>query len=140
MYRKFQVSIYYTEHAGLGIPVDLYIRLRPWKSEMLVPNCIGAYGRKAVLQPSLVSGTSLQRMRVMMGTYGPRANFFSLTVCKLEQYLKSYSENAVDSHRHILKQDQHCRLLFAVKTATRCTKSREIWDPHTPYSMRDIDV
>ena len=48
----------YTEDEGLEIPDDLRIALRFRKTEMLVPNCTGAYGRKAVSRPLLVNGTS----------------------------------------------------------------------------------
>ena len=34
----------------------------------------------------------------------------------------------------MLKWDQHCRSLYAVKTATRCVNSREFRDPHNPYN------
>ena len=30
-----------------------------------------------------------------MGLFGAKVNFFSLTICTLEQYLKNGSENAV---------------------------------------------
>ena len=48
----------YTEYAGVGIPVDSAVTLRSWKTEMLVPNCIGTYGRRAVFRPFLLSVTS----------------------------------------------------------------------------------
>ena len=35
----------------------------------------------------------------------------------------------------MLKWDQHCHSLFAVKTPTRCVNSREFQDPHNPYNF-----
>ena len=42
----------YTAYAGLEIPVDSAVALRPGKTAMLVLNCTGAYGRNAVFGPS----------------------------------------------------------------------------------------
>ena len=67
----------YTEYAGLGIPVDSYIALRPGKTEMVD---IGAYGRKAVFRPSLVIGTIQQKLMPLFDFLGPKLNLFSLTV------------------------------------------------------------
>ena len=33
-----------------------------------------------------MNGTSYETLRVVMGIFGPIGNFFSLTVCRLEQY------------------------------------------------------
>ena len=50
--------VLYTEYAGLEITADSAVALRTWKTEMLVLNCIGFYGREAVFEPLLLSGTS----------------------------------------------------------------------------------
>ena len=35
----------------------------------------------------------------------------------------------------MLKQDQHCHSLFAVKMVTRCVNRRKFRDPHDPYNL-----
>ena len=62
---------------------------------MLVPNSIGAYGGKVGFRPSSVIRTFEQNIKIMAGKLGPKLNFFSLTVCRLEQYLTNGSEKIV---------------------------------------------
>ena len=70
---------------------------------------------------------------------GPKQNFLSLTVCTLEHYLKNGSENTfLLPYTPVLKWDQHCRLLFAVKTATQCSNQRENLDLHDRYRNRPL--
>ena len=56
--------------------------------EMLVPDCVGSYGRKAVSRP-------WWKIRDMMGVLGPKGNFFSRIVCTLDQYLENCSIKTV---------------------------------------------
>ena len=72
------------DHAGPEIPVD-----SDSKTEMLVPNCTGAYGAKAFFLPSRLIGAVHQKMIPLFDSLGPKLNFFSLTVCRLEQYLQN---------------------------------------------------
>ena len=52
---------------------------------------------------------------------GPKENFFTLTVCTLDQNLQNGSEKFVLlPQTPMLKWDKHCLSLSAVKTATRC--------------------
>ena len=76
----------YTEYAGLEIPVDSAIARWTLKTEMLVPNCTGAYGRKGLFQPSQVVWTSELNMMALSDLMGPKQNVFLLTVCTLDQY------------------------------------------------------
>ena len=85
----------YTAHAGLEVPVDSAVALRTGKTEMLVPNCIGWYGSKAVFWPFLVNGTSQHKIGVMIGINEPKHNFSSLTVYTLDQYLKNERDKLV---------------------------------------------
>ena len=55
----------------------------------------GAYGRKAVFQPSHQGGPIQEKMIPLFDFLGPKLNFFSLTVCKSEQYLQNGSEKLV---------------------------------------------
>ena len=59
------------------------------KTKMLVPNTIGAHGKEAVFLLSHLIGTSHKKMMTLMYFQGPKPNFFSLTVCKLDQNLKN---------------------------------------------------
>ena len=76
----------YTEYAGLEIPVDSAVAQWTLKTEMLVPNCTGAYGRKGLFRHSQVVWTSELNMMALSDIKGPNQNFFSLTVCTLDQY------------------------------------------------------
>ena len=71
----------YTEYAGPEIPVESAVARRTYKTEMLVPNCIGAYGRNAVFRPSHFAGTIHEKLIPLFDFLGPKQNFFSLTVC-----------------------------------------------------------
>ena len=76
----------YTEYAGLEIPVDSAVMRWTLKTEMLVPNCTGAYGRKGFVWPSQVVGTSELNMMALSDIMGPKQKIFSHTVCTLDQY------------------------------------------------------
>ena len=76
----------YTEYAGLEIPVGSAVAQWTLKTEMLVPNCTGAYGRKELFRPSQVVWISELNMMALSDIMGPNQNFFSLTVCTLDQY------------------------------------------------------
>ena len=78
----------YTEYVGLGIPADSAVALQTCETEMLVPNCIAAYGRKVVSRPFLMNDTFYETRMIMMGIFRPIGSFYSFTVCRLEQYLK----------------------------------------------------
>ena len=65
------------------------------KTEMLVPNSTDAYGREVVFRPCCLIGNSELNIIIFLDILGPKQNLFSLTVCKLDQYLKNYSEKTV---------------------------------------------
>ena len=67
----------YTKIVDLEIPVDSADAQWTLKTEMLVPNCTGAYGRKGLFRPSQVVWTSELNM------IGPKQFVFSHTVCTL---------------------------------------------------------
>ena len=70
----------------------------------------------------------------MTGNLGPKLNLFSLTVCTLEQYLTNGSEKTVLLPQSpVLKWDQHCCSLCAMKTATGCANQHEFRDSHDQY-------
>ena len=76
--------------------------------------------------PPRVIRTSEPKIKVMTGNLGPKQNLFSLTVCALEQYLTTGSKRRVLlPWSPVLKWDQHCLSLSAVKT----TKSKGISGP-----------
>ena len=88
-------NITYTEYAGLEITADSAVALRTGKTAMLVPNCIGGYGGKAVFRPFRVIEAMYQKLIPLFDFLGPKLNFFSFTVCRSEQYLKNGSEKTV---------------------------------------------
>ena len=81
----------YTEYAGCavtaGIPVifgTAHGRLRP---EVGSTKRIGACGKKGVPPAPRIFGTSMQKMITPIVFLGPKYTFYSLTVCRLDQYL-----------------------------------------------------
>ena len=94
VYRRITVTAY-TEYAGLEITADSAVALPTGKTAMLVPNCIGCYGGKAVFRPFRVIEDMYQKLIPLFDFLGPKLNFFLLTVCRSEQYLKNGSENTV---------------------------------------------
>ena len=56
---------------------------------------IEAYGSRGVSRPSLVIGYSNQNISANTDLLSPKQNFYSLTVCRLDQYLLNGSENTV---------------------------------------------
>ena len=95
----------------------------------------GAYEGKAVFRPFCLVGPIQEKMIPLFDFLGPKLNFFSLTVCSYDQYLRNGSEKFVLlPYTPMVKWDQHCLSLSAVKTATRCTNPWEFRDPHDPYS------
>ena len=69
------MSMEYTEDAGVGIPVDTDVALWMLKQEMLVPNCIGAYGEKGVILLSRRSANPKPKMITSTTFLGPKLNF-----------------------------------------------------------------
>ena len=63
------------------------IRYRAWQMK-----CIDAYGRKGVSPAPQIFGTSDGKMMTPTVFLGPKHNFYSLTVCRLNQYLPNGSE------------------------------------------------
>ena len=57
--------------------------------------CIGSYGRKGVPPATCIYGTSQQKMIIPTELLRPIYNFYSLTICSLDQYLLNNSENKV---------------------------------------------
>ena len=57
--------------------------------------CTDAYGRKGVTPAPRIFGTSDRKMMTPTVFMGPKHNFYSLTVCRLEQYLQNGSEKKV---------------------------------------------
>ena len=53
------------------------------------------YGGKAVFRPFRVIGAIYQKLIPLFDFFGPKLNFFSLTVCRSEQYLKNGSEKLI---------------------------------------------
>ena len=88
-------QVNYTEYAGLEITAYSAVALRTGKTAMLVPNCIVGYGGKAVFQPFRVIEAMYQKLIPLFDFLGPKLNFFSLTVCRSEQYLKNGSQKTV---------------------------------------------
>ena len=66
----------YTEYVGLEIPVDSAVARWTLKTEMLVPNCTGAYGRKGLFRPSQVVWTSELKMMDLSDIMGPKTKLF----------------------------------------------------------------
>ena len=62
---------------------------------MLVPVSTGAYGSKWGIWPYRLIGSSQLKIIILMDIWGLKHNFFSLTVCTLDQYLKNGSEKLV---------------------------------------------
>ena len=77
---------------GLEITAESAISLWKCKTEMLVPNCIGAYGRIWGFLPCRRIDGSKQRFGTIIAFLGPKQNFFLLTVCRSEQYFKNGGE------------------------------------------------
>ena len=72
--------------ASLQLPVK-------YSCQMLVPNCIGAYRRESFSSPppTHVIGSSGHKIIALTEYFAVKQNFFSLTVCTLDQYLQNYS-------------------------------------------------
>ena len=83
--------VHYTEHAGLEIPIDLCLALRTLKPEMLVLFYTGAYERKGGSRPPCVIRIFEQKIITAMDILESQLNLFSLTVCRLEQYIYPYT-------------------------------------------------
>ena len=64
-------TVSYTEYAGLEIPLDSAVAQWTLKTEMLVPNCTGSYGRKGLFRPSQVVWTSELNMMALSDIMGP---------------------------------------------------------------------
>ena len=89
----------YTEYTGwavtAGIPVKVCSSHGRSTPEVGSGFPIEAYGRRGVSRPSLVIWNSNQNISVNTDFLSPKQNFYSLTVCRLDQYLLNGSENTV---------------------------------------------
>ena len=66
-----------------------------WRPEVGSAKNIGACGRKGYAPAPPISGTSDDNIMTPTIFLRPKHNFFSLTVCSLEQYLQNCSENKI---------------------------------------------
>ena len=89
----------YTEYAGCALTACIPVKFGTahGRSRPEVGNGfrIDANSRKGVSPFSRIFGTSDQNIIPPTVFLGPIYNFFSLTVCRLEQYLQKDSENKV---------------------------------------------
>ena len=87
----------YTAYAGWAfrarIPVKFGTAHGRWRLEGGSAKCIEAYGRNGVNPAPRIFGTSDEKMMTPTLFLGPKHNFYSLTVCRLDQYLPNGSEN-----------------------------------------------
>ena len=95
-YPELNIFIY-TEYAGCAITARIPVnfgtahgRLRPEVGNRFRTD---AHGRKGVPPFSRIFGTSKRKITPPTIFLRPKHNFFSLTVCSLEQYLQNGSEN-----------------------------------------------
>ena len=86
----------HTEYAGCAITAAIPVKIgaahdrsRP---EVGSAKCIGEYGRAVVSGPSRIFGKSEQNIITPTPFLRPKHNFYSLTVCNLDQYLQNGSE------------------------------------------------
>ena len=95
-----QIALYpYTGYAGwavtAAIPVKFCTAHDRSRPEVGSGFPIEGYGRKGVPQPPRIFGTSEQKNITPTPFSRPKQNFFSLTVCTLEQYLQNGNENKI---------------------------------------------
>ena len=75
-----------------GIPVKFGTAHGRPRPEVGSAKCIEAFGRKGVIPAPRIFGTSDEKMITPTVFLGPKHNFYSLTVCSLDQYLLHSSE------------------------------------------------
>ena len=99
VHKEWCVGFHYTECAGwavtAGIPVKFCSPHGRSAPEVGSGFPIEAYGSRGVSRPSLVIGNSNQNISANTELLSPKQNFYSLTVCRLDQYLLNGSENTV---------------------------------------------
>ena len=90
---------HYTEYAGCaittGIPVKFDTAHGRSRPEVGSTKCIGACGEKGVPRVSRIFGTSSLKKTPPTNIFRTKQNFYTLTVCRLEQYLQNGNENKV---------------------------------------------
>ena len=86
----------YTEDAGCAITTRIAVKFSTAhgasRPEVGSTKHIGASGQKGVSPASRIFGTSEQNIITPTDILRPKLNFFSLTVCTLDQYLPNGSE------------------------------------------------
>ena len=89
----------YTAYAGWAVTAVIAVKFgaahgqsRP---EVGSTKCIGASDKKGLPPAPRFVGTSKQKITPPTIFLRPKHNFFSLTVCSLEQYLQNGSENKI---------------------------------------------
>ena len=89
----------YTEYAGWAVTAGIPVKFGTAHGRSTLVGGSGfpieAYGSRGVSRPSLVIGNSNQNVCAITDLLSPKQNFFSLTVCKLDQYLLHSSKNTV---------------------------------------------
>ena len=89
----------YTEYAGWAVtarvPVNFGTAHGRCRPEVGGTKRIDAYGRKGVTPVPRIFGTSDRKITAPTFFLRPKSNFFSLTFCRLEQYLQNGTENKV---------------------------------------------
>ena len=89
----------FTEYAGwavtAGIPVKFCSAHGRSTPEVGSGFPIETYGSNGVSRPSLVIGNSNQNISANTDLLSRKQNFYSLTVCRLDQYLLYGSKNTV---------------------------------------------
>ena len=87
-----------TEYAGCAvtaaIPVKFGTAHGGSRPEDGSAKRIEAYGRKGVIPAHRIFGTADEKMMTPTVFLGPKHNFYSLTVCNLDQYLRNGSEKS----------------------------------------------
>ena len=80
----------YTGYAGCaittGIPVKFGTAHGRSRPEVGSAKCIEAYGRKGVTPAPRIFGTSYEKMMTLTVLLRSKHNFYSRTVCRLNQY------------------------------------------------------
>ena len=88
-----------TEYAGWAVTSGIPVKFGTahGRSTLVVGSgfLIEAYGSRGVSRPSLVIRNSNQNVCAITDLLSPKQNFFSLTVCRLDQYLLNSSKNTV---------------------------------------------
>ena len=95
---KAAPTCHYTGYAGCaittGIPVNFDTAHGRSGPEVGSAKCIEAYGSEGVSRPSRILGKPEQNIISPTHVLRPKQNFYSLTICTLDQYLPNGSEKS----------------------------------------------